>query len=151
MGWVFLWPYGASCIYSWKYQPACFAPWWHYMGFKSITEAYGLLRDIRSSEFLVTFHVRRFFAFTKDIAQLMQGSSMNVLTAYKSTDEARQCSQAAWDAAEKCSASIYQDITDSANTIGAGEVTVPLSLCIAATSFKSPLFIARGVLVAVHI
>ena len=54
----------------------------------------------------------------------MQGSSMNVLTAYKSTDEARQCSQAAWDAAEKCSASIYQDVTDSANTIGAGEVTV---------------------------
>ena len=50
---------------------------------KSITEAYGLLQDIQSSEFLVAFHVCRFFfAFTKDIAQLLQGSSVDVLTAY---------------------------------------------------------------------
>lgn len=47
---------------------------------KSIAEASGLLRDIRSSEFLVAFHVcRYFFAFPKDIAQLLQGSSMDVI------------------------------------------------------------------------
>ena len=94
------------------------------MGFKKHHEAYGLMRDIRSSEFLVAFHVCRFFfAFTKDIAQLLQGSSMDVFTACTSIDDARQCIQAARDSAEKCFAIIYQEVTDSTNTIGAGEVT----------------------------
>ena len=49
---------------------------------KSTTEASGLLKDICSSEFLISFYIcRYFFGFTKDVAKQLQGTSKDVLSA----------------------------------------------------------------------
>ena len=50
---------------------------------KAVTEAQGLLRNIRSSGFIAAFKVNHhMFGYTKPLSCLLQGTAMDVITAY---------------------------------------------------------------------
>ena len=92
---------------------------------KSKTEAAGLLHDLRSSEFLVALYTcRYFFAYTKDVARLLQGASMDVLTAYQQIADVRECIHVARIHAEERFSAVYQQVLETAELIGC-DVTIP--------------------------
>ncbi|XP_065177014.1 52 kDa repressor of the inhibitor of the protein kinase-like [Sycon ciliatum] len=93
---------------------------------KSVTDACGLLRDIRSSEYLIAFHVcRYFFGFTKDIARLLQGSSMDVFTAYTEIADVRECIKSARLNSDERFADIFREAEQSVDKMGADDLRIP--------------------------
>lgn len=54
---------------------------------KTVNEASGLNTQLRSSQFLVSFVICQYiFGFTKGLSRLLQGTSMDIVTAYKQVD-----------------------------------------------------------------
>ena len=58
---------------------------------KSVTEANGLLAQLKSAAFITAFQSCRYiFGYTKTLAVLLQGSEMNVITAYRCIEDVKK-------------------------------------------------------------
>ena len=93
---------------------------------KSVTEAHGLLRAITSDSFLVAFQTNLyFFGYTKGLSQLLQGSHLDILTAYDEVEAVKsELSDIRTNADRKFSA-VYKDIVEMAQVIGREELVIP--------------------------
>ena len=92
---------------------------------KSTTEASGLLKDIQSSEFLVSFYTCRYlFGFTKDIANQLQGESKDVLSVYEDMSGIISCVTAARTDGETRFRAIFHE-ANTASELSREELTVP--------------------------
>ena len=59
----------------------------HVWNFKSMTEANGLLRSICSDQFIAAFQTNLYFShYTKGLSCLLQGSTLDILAAYKEVE-----------------------------------------------------------------
>ena len=98
---------------------------------KSTTEANGLLKAIQSSQFLVAFYTcRYFFGFTKNIAKLLQGTSKDVLAAYKDLSTTKACIAAARADGEERFKNIFE-LANNASELSGGERIVVPRVCAA--------------------
>lgn len=93
---------------------------------QSMTDATGLLKQIRSSEFLVSFYVcKYFFGFTKNISKSLQGETKDLMSAYEDIQSATSCITAVRrDNCESSFRSIFEDAT-KARAMSDNEVTIP--------------------------
>ena len=92
---------------------------------KSSTEAAGLLNVLQSSEFLIAFYMcHYFFAYTKDIARMLQGQSKDVLAAYLDIRTSTACISDARNDAKGCFSGVFQLAEQAANLLGE-EIKIP--------------------------
>lgn len=92
---------------------------------KTKTEAAGLLKDIQSLEFLVSFHTSRYFlAYMKDIAKQLQDPSKDVLSAYQDIGNVITCICGARAESEECFKGIFQLCPKSCDMNGT-EISIP--------------------------
>ena len=86
---------------------------------KSVTDAHGLLHAITSDSFLVAFQTNMyFFGYTKGLSTLLQGSALDILTAFDEVQTVKRELQDIRSNAEKEFSSVFQTITEMAHVIG---------------------------------
>ena len=93
---------------------------------KSVTEANGLLHAITSDSFIVSFACNIFlFGFTKCLSVLLQGSHMDILTAYSEITSAKDLLR---DVRTNCDvefAKIFKDASELTSLFGQNHPEVP--------------------------
>ena len=96
----------------------------HYQ--KSITEASGLLRSIASDEFIASFHTNLYFSgYTKALSCLLQGSSQDVLTAYKEVEVVKDVLKKIRENVEKEFETVYKSISKTISLHDKNELSIP--------------------------
>ena len=93
---------------------------------KSITEASGLLRSIASDEFIASFHTNLYFSgYTKALSCLLQGSSQDVLTAYKEVEVVKDVLKKIREDVEKEFETVYKSMSKTISLHDKNELSIP--------------------------
>ena len=92
---------------------------------KTVTEASGILSQITSVKFIAAFQCAIFlFGFTKALSILLQGSTMDVVTAYQEINLIKEEFQSIRDNADKEFGPIYNDMNKMIKATGVEKMSI---------------------------